>query len=88
MKSEQSAWRTAIYVSDGMIIVLSFQKKPTGIYDGEGKRILSAFVYDMKAGDVIMSCYSNQTIDAIGIVTGDYEYDDSFIHYKRVRKVN
>ena len=58
------------------------------IYDGEGKRILSAFVYDMKVGDVIMSCYSNQTIDAIGIVTGDYEYDDSFIHYKRVRKVN
>ena len=58
------------------------------IYNGEGKRILSAFVYDMKVGDVIMSCYSNQTIDAIGIVTGDYEYDDSFIHYKRVRKVN
>lgn len=58
------------------------------IYDGEGKRILSAFVYDMKVGDVIMSCYSNQTIDAIGIVTGDYEYDDTYIHYKRVRKVN
>ena len=58
------------------------------IYNGEGKRILSAFVYDMKVGDVIMSCYSNQTIDAIGIVTGDYEYDDTFIHYKRVRKVN
>lgn len=58
------------------------------IYNGEGKRIVSAFVYDMKVGDVIMSCYSNQTIDAIGIVTGDYEYVDSFIHYKRVRKVN
>lgn len=58
------------------------------IYNGEGKRILSAFVYDMKVGDVIMSCYSNQTIDAIGIVTGDYEFDDSFIYYRRVRKVN
>lgn len=58
------------------------------IYNGEGKRILSAFVYDMKVGDVIMSCYSNQTIDAIGIVTGDYEFDDSFSDYKRVRKVN
>lgn len=58
------------------------------INNGEGKRILSAFVYDMKVGDVIMSCYSNQTIDAIGIVTGDYEFDDSFSDYKRVRKVN
>ena len=58
------------------------------IYNGEGKRILSAFIYDMKVGDVIMSCYSNQSIDAIGIVTGDYEYDDTFKHYKRVRKVN
>lgn len=58
------------------------------IYNGEGKRILSAFVYDMKIGDVIMSCYSNQTIDAIGIVTGEYEFDDSYPDYKRVRKVN
>ena len=58
------------------------------IYNGEGKRILSAFIYDMKVGDVIMSCYSNQSIDAIGIVVGDYEYDDTFKHYKRVRKVN
>lgn len=58
------------------------------IYNSEGKRILSAFVYDMKVGDVIMSCYSNQSIDAIGIVTGDYEYDDTYSNYKRVRKVN
>ena len=58
------------------------------IYNGEGKRILSAFIYDMKIGDVVMSCYSNQTIDAIGIVTSDYEFVDSFEDYKRVRKVN
>ena len=58
------------------------------IYNGEGKRILSAFIYDMKVGDVVMSCYSNQTIDAIGIVTGDYEYVDSYSEFKRVRKVN
>ena len=57
-------------------------------YGGEGKRVLSAFIYDMKIGDVVMSCYSNQTIDAIGIVTGDYEFDDTYTHYKRVRKVN
>jgi 5-methylcytosine-specific restriction protein B len=58
------------------------------VLNGEGKRILSAFVYDMKVGDVVMSCYSNQTIDAIGIVTGEYEFVDIYPHYKRVRKVN
>lgn len=58
------------------------------IYNGEGKRILSAFIYDMKVGDVVMSCYSNQTIDAIGIVTSDYEFVDSYSEFKRVRKVN
>ena len=58
------------------------------IYNGEGKRILSAFIYDMKVGDVVMSCYSNQSIDAIGIITGDYEFVDTYSDYKRVRKVN
>lgn len=57
-------------------------------HGGEGKRVLLAFIYDMKVGDVVMSCYSNQTIDAIGIVTGEYEFDDTYSHYKRVRKVN
>lgn len=57
-------------------------------HGGEGKRVLSAFIYDMKVGDVVMSCFSNQTIDAIGIVTGEYEFDDTYTNYKRVRKVN
>lgn len=58
------------------------------IYNGEGKRILQAFVYEMKIGDIVMSCYSNQTIDAIGIVTSDYEFIETYSNYKRVRKVN
>lgn len=58
------------------------------IYNGEGKRILQAFVYEMKIGDIVMSCYSNQTIDAIGIVTSDYEFIETYSDYKRVRKVN
>ena len=56
-------------------------------HDGEGKQILDAFINKMKIGDIIMSCYSNRTIDAIGVVTGDYEYDQKLTNYKRVRNV-
>ena len=58
------------------------------IYNGEGKQILDAFINKMKVGDIIMSCYSSQTIDAVGVVAGDYEFVDSLTNYKRVRKVN
>lgn len=57
------------------------------IHKGEGKTILNAFINTMKVGDVVMSCYSSRTIDAIGIVTGEYEWYDNFEHYKRVRRV-
>ena len=55
-----------------------------------GKEILNRFIYQMKVGDIVFSCYSNTTIDAIGVVTGEYEwcgsqYDDG---YNRRRKVN
>ena len=57
-------------------------------YNSEGKQILDAFINKMKVGDIIMSCYSSQTIDAVGVVAGDYEFVDSLTNYKRVRKVN
>lgn len=57
------------------------------IHNGEGKTILNAFINTMKVGDIVMSCYSSRTIDAIGIVTGEYEWHDNFKHYKRVRRV-
>ena len=58
------------------------------VYNGEGKQILDAYINKMKIGDIVMSCYSSQTIDAIGVVVGDYEFDDSLPDYKRVRRVN
>lgn len=58
------------------------------IHNGEGKNILNAFINTMKIGDVVMSCFSSHSIDAIGIVTGDYEWHNEFKDYKRVRKVN
>lgn len=58
------------------------------IYNGEGKQILDAYINKMKIGDIVMSCYSSQTIDAIGVVAGEYEFEDKFPNYKRVRRVN
>lgn len=48
---------------------------------------LNAFINKMKIGDIVLSCFSSTQIDAIGIVTGEYEFDESFDYYKRVRSV-
>lgn len=53
-----------------------------------GKNVLNAFIYKMKIGDIVLSCYSSTTIDAIGVVTGEYEWHDEYEHYKRLRTVN
>ncbi len=53
----------------------------------KGKNVLNAYYYKMKKGDIVVSCYSSEVTDAIGVVTGDVEWDDSFAKYKRVRKV-
>lgn len=58
------------------------------VYNGEGKQILDAYINKMKIGDIVMSCYSSQTIDAIGVVAGEYEFEDKYPNYKRVRRVN
>lgn len=54
----------------------------------DGKTVLNAFISRMKIGDIVFSCYSATTIDAIGVVTGDYEWHDEYKQYKRLRKVN
>jgi 5-methylcytosine-specific restriction protein B len=53
----------------------------------EGRSILGAFVDGISVGDIVLSCWSASEIDAIGIVTGEYEWHDEFKHYKRVRAV-
>ena len=53
-----------------------------------GNNVLNAFYNKMQIGDIVMSCYSNRTIDAIGVITGEPEWEDEYAHYKRVRKVN
>jgi 5-methylcytosine-specific restriction protein B len=53
----------------------------------EGKIILDAFYDKMNIGDIVFSCYSSRTIDAIGVIVGDVEWHDEYEHYKRLRKV-
>ena len=42
----------------------------------------------MPIGDIVFSCYSSTTIDAIGVVMGEYEWHDEYDNLKRLRKVN
>ena len=41
----------------------------------------------MKIGDIVLSCYTNTTIDAIGVVTGDYKWSGEYDDLNRVRTV-
>jgi len=56
-------------------------------YEYGGKIVLDAFYNKMSEGDIVLSCYTNKLIDAIGIVEGEPEWHDEFERYKRVRKV-
>ena len=52
-----------------------------------GKVVLEAFIQKMRVGDIVVSCYRESMTDAIGIVTGEYEWHDEYPAYKRLRKV-
>ena len=53
----------------------------------EGKKVLKAFQSAMQIGDIVVSCYTEKVTDAIGIITGDYEYDEKGGDYPRYRTV-
>ena len=53
-----------------------------------GKTVLNAFITKMRKGDIVLSCYSSTTIDAVGVITGDVEWHDEYGQYKRLRAVN
>lgn len=56
-------------------------------YSDGGKAILKAFQTGMQIGDLVVSCYSAKETDAIGIITGDYEYRKEGGAYPRYRTV-
>ena len=55
--------------------------------ENSGKAILRTFQHGMNIGDIVVSCFSSKTTDAIGIVTGDYEYHAEGGEYPRYRAV-
>ena len=52
-----------------------------------GKMVLNAFYNVMRIGDIVLSCYSAKEIDAIGVIVGDPEWNETYGEYRRVRKV-
>jgi 5-methylcytosine-specific restriction protein B len=57
-------------------------------YAAGGRAILNAFYNRMQVGDLVLSCYSERTIDAIGVVTGDAEWGgEDYSPYRRIRPV-
>ena len=66
-----------------------YGREITNLFKGvAGRHILNYFINDMSIGDIVMSCYDCNTVDAIGVVTGEYEWHDEYAEYKRLRKVN
>ncbi len=53
----------------------------------EGRNILRTFQNDMQVGDIVVSCWSANETDAIGIITGDYEYRPEGGNLPRYRDV-
>ena len=56
-------------------------------FENGGKNVLRAFQSGMQIGDLVVSCYSAKEIDAIGVVTGEYEYHAEGGEYPRYRNV-
>lgn len=52
------------------------------------KQMLHAFIYEMEPGDIVLVEKDAQSIDAIGVIAGDYEFDKSLVRYPRKRKVD
>ena len=52
-----------------------------------GHSVLNRFMNEMTVGDIVISCYTASTIDAIGVVTGECEWHPEYDSFKRLRTV-
>lgn len=52
-----------------------------------GKTVLAAFINKMRIGDIVLSCYSSTTVDAIGVIAGEAEWHEEHDRLKRQRNV-
>lgn len=60
---------------------------PEGDDSYSGKAVLNSFYNKMRIGDIVLSCYTASTIDAIGVVTGECEWHPEYDEHKRLRNV-
>lgn len=51
------------------------------------KHMVYDFIYSMEIGDIVVVAKSLTKIDAIGIITGGYEFDEKLPDYCRKRNV-
>ena len=58
------------------------------IPDGTGHAVVNTFWNRMSVGDVVCSCWSEDEVDAIGIVTSKARYDETLGSFRHVRDVN
>lgn len=49
--------------------------------------ILGRYVNEMQIGDIVVSCYTENEFDAIGVVIGECRVDNTYDSYKQVRDV-
>lgn len=74
-------------LKDGYIRVGWDSDEDLSLVTEPGKDSARRFMDEMKIGDIVLSCYSKNAIDAIGVITGDYEWHDDEPDLKRFRKV-
>ena len=77
---------------DNDIIRLGFNKVKDENLDHENvsaqaRSMITDFQSSMEIGDIVLIAKDSKNIDAICVIEGDYEYDDSNKEYPRVRKV-
>ena len=58
------------------------------IPDGTGHAVVNTFWNRMSVGDVVCSCWSEDEVDAIGIVKSKARYDETLGSFRHVRDVN
>lgn len=57
------------------------------VYKDGGKAILDSFINKMAIGDIVLTLYNERTIDAIGVVDGEYEWLKDEEDFRRSRSV-
>lgn len=57
------------------------------VYKDGGRDVLDRFINQMSQGDIVFILYDERTIDAIGVINGEYKWLDDVDDYKRSRSV-